>query len=123
MKLTLKEIWISRVSLIELVNQKMEAKGKYWVAKQAKKIFSEIENIDERRVELMQKYGKKDKKGTSIPEDKLEKFNDEFNKLLDEEIDLDIDKVKYEYIEKLELKPATIVDLFYLINEPKEKND
>jgi hypothetical protein len=99
----------------------MTLKGKYWVAKQAKKIGSEIENINDRRNELIKKYGKEKDGQPSIDQKDtkaMKKFTDDFEALLKEEIELDIQPLKYEYIDPLKLKPSVLMDLDYLIAEP-----
>lgn len=121
MQLTLRQIMASEAALNILVQTDMKAKGKYWVAKQAKKIQGEIENIKTRRDELIKKYGVEDKDGNfSVKEPKkVKKFNDEYKDMLDEITDIDIQVVKYEHVEELTLAPAVLMDLDYLIGEPE----
>jgi len=123
MKLTLKEIYNSQGPLQKIISFEMDTKGKYWVAKHAKKLFSEIKTIDDRRIEILKKYGKKNKNGFEIQAsdtENMKKFTDEFGALLEEEIEVNIQKIKFEYFEPLKISPAVLMGIDFLIEEPKD---
>ena len=122
MKVTLKDIWSSQRSLSKLAKiQPLPIKTSYWVGVRTKKIMKEIEAIEEKRLELVKKYGESESGTTqvSVSQDNMEKFTGEFNDLLNTEIELDIQKFKVEeFIGNSSLAGEDMLVLYFLFEEP-----
>ena len=92
MKVKLNKLWNSQKALGALnIVKELAIKTSYWVGKNTKKISREIELIEEKRRDLVKKYGvENEKKETTVPQEKIEEFSKEFYDLLDTEIDVDL---------------------------------
>ena len=120
MKLKLADIYVAKGALKKLVAMDMETKGKYWIAKNAKKIFAEIEMIEEQKNEMIKKLGKKEGKGFHIEKGSkaMDKFLADMDVLLKQEVEVDIQPVAFEEVENLKVSPGVLMDLFFLFKDP-----
>ena len=117
MKIQLKQIWIARGVFAKLFNAEFsDIKLSYALSKIAKKINSEIEEIERARISLIKKYAEKDEKGNPKIEGgqfvlkdfvlkDQEKFIKEFEKFLETEIELDVWQIPWEAMEEVKLSP------------------
>ena len=128
MKLTLRQIWIANVpnsegisSLSKLITQDLPVKSSYWINKQVQKLQKEMDEIEIQRKKLIEKYGEKQKDGTLQVIKKIKELTDEFNKFLETETEIDIQTIKFEYLEDAKMSPADFINLDWLIEPPKEK--
>ena len=125
MKITLKEIWNSQQSIGKLISQDLDLKASYWINKQAKKITAKIEEINDQRNKLVEKYGEKQPNGNfNVKQDSKnwKKLSDEFDKLLEIEDELDIQTIKFDYLKDAKLAPVDFMNLDYLIDAPAEES-
>ncbi len=124
MKATLKEIWASQRALGKLTKVvPLPIKTSYGVGVRTKKLLTEIEEVEAKRLELVKKYGEA-QSGTeqiSVSEENMKKFTDEFNELLATEIEIDIQKFNVEdFIGCSSLAGEDLIVLSFLFNEPSE---
>jgi len=91
-KVKLNKLWNSQKALGALnVIKDLPIKTSYWIGKNTKKVSKEIELIEQKRQELVKKYGVANEKNeTSVPQENMEKFSKEFYDLLDTEIEIDL---------------------------------
>lgn len=125
MKVSLGKIWNSRNALVALTALKnLPIKTSYWVANKSKKLLKEIEAVEERRKELVEKLGVKDDKGnTSVPQEKMDEFLKELNVLLDTEIDVPIKQFSIEEFQGVSgISGKEMMDLDYLFEETSPEN-
>ena len=126
MKVTLKEIWTSQRALGKLSKiSPLPIKTSYWVAKRTKIISKEVESIEEKRLELVKKYGEEvsgSKQGDlTVPDDKMEIFVKEFNDLLNVEVELNMEKFNLEeFAGNINISGEDMILLSFLFNEPVE---
>jgi len=116
MKLTNGEIFTAHEPLQQLITEKFPVKVSYGLAKLVSSLQAQTVIIESVRNSLVQKYGTLSKGQLSVlPENEnFSKFADEFNSLMAEEIELDIQKVKLpeKVMDKdLEITPALLIAL------------
>lgn len=123
MKVKLQQLWdANQEALLTLGNAKQaNVKASYWIGKAMKKIISELTDLNNSRNELVKKYGSEKDGSWTVAKEKIQIFNKEFKELLDTEIDLNINKLPFEYVESIQLSPGEFMALDWLISEPKEQ--
>jgi len=124
MLVKLNKLWNSQKALGALnIIKDLPIKTSYWIGKNTKKISREIELIEEKRRDLVKKYGtENEKKETSVPQEKMEEFTKEFYDLLDTEIEVDLRLFNIdEFTGKSGLTGQDMLQLDFLFqdNEPK----
>lgn len=127
MKLTLKDIKDAEKVLSTILLAPLEFKLAYRVEKITHKLVTNIEAIEDFRLDLVKKFGvsEKDKDGKetgrlSVPPDKYEEFNKAFIVYLEVESDVDCQEIPYELIENsgIKVSPADMTVLKKFIAEP-----
>lgn len=112
MKFKLGELYNVTRGLNELMAIKMPAKAAYRVAKIVRVVNPELTEIEKQRVELVKKHGVADDKGNiNVPEDKLPVFTAEFQELLGQEVELDIQPVTEDLLEGVTIAPNLLMAL------------
>ena len=97
MKLTNGDIFASREPLQKLLDQKFPVKTAYGLARLANKLQEQLKVIEEVRNGLVKKHGEKDERGQLLVKQdskNWERFADEFNELMAQEVEVVFDKVK-----------------------------
>jgi hypothetical protein len=127
----LKEISEAREILSKLLTNPIEAKLAYRLNKITNKILSELKTIEKDRIELVEKYvvqdpdttvdGKEIKGQRRIPEDKISDFMTEFDAYLENECNLEIEKIPYDILNTLKVTPVEMSILANFIEEPLEE--
>ena len=116
MKIKLKKLYEGMGVLREVGSQTMPIKMSIKISKLMKAIFVEVEEIEKKRLELITKY-KDDTKSKgqniTIKEDKIADFQKEFATILDEEIEIKIEKISIKEIEtaNINLTPIHLIAL------------
>ena len=129
MKVKLLDLWSARFAFIKIFNfQFDDAKLSYILSRIAKKINSELEDIDKERLKIVEKYADKDERGKNkITSDNriLLKDNEAFNKewldFLETEIELDVWLIPWKAIEIVKPIPNEMIALEKFMEEPKEE--
>jgi len=112
----------SEKALSKLMNANLDIKIAYTLGRIANKIGQELKTVEDLRVKLVEKYGDKDEKGQHVvPEDKKEEFWTEYSELLEAEVELDFNKITLEKLAKVNMTPAEMIYLDYLIEEVKDE--
>ena len=115
MKVTLKDIVESQEVMRTLSNKPLRGRVAFKVARLLKKLEAELTTFNDTRVKLIESYAKKDEEGNYVTNDKNEyqfdqdnanKFVEEINKLLLEELDVDANPILVDEIEDLDFTPA-----------------
>ena len=120
MKITIKELWQSQEALGSLLNTKFQnAKSAYWVSKIAKKVMAEYEAIGKFRTDTIKSLDVKDgQKPSEIQEAAFRYAWEDFEK---GELEIEIQKLKFELISEVKFSPKELASLDWLIEEPEEK--
>jgi len=129
MKVKLLDLWNARFAFIKIFNfQFDDAKLSYILSRIAKKINSELEDIDKERLKIVEKYADKDERGKNkiTPDNRIllkdnEAFNKEWLDFLETEIELDVWLIPWKAIEIVKPIPNEMIALEKFMEEPKEE--
>ena len=128
MKLTIRKILNDTNSLAAISQKQLPVKVSYAIAKNIKKIESELKIYNEERQKLIDKYCIKDDEGKNvidennnlkIADEHLEAWNKEINELMDIEVDIDIHKFNLDSLMcgNYDMTPAELMIIDYMIEE------
>ena len=103
----------------------MPARTAFKVARLIRELDKENEMFDKQRIDIVTRYAKRDENGDMVEEnnqvliddDKMQQFQDEFNALLDTEVEVNAEKLDIEDLGDIELTPKQIMNLEKFINE------
>ena len=98
MKLTNGIVFGSREALQKLMAERLPVKTSYWLAKMARKLNDQLEVIEAVRIGLIKQYGTQDEGEQNVSvkagSENYARFVADFNELMSQEVELDIEKVK-----------------------------
>lgn len=133
MKLMLGELANVIQGISAIVEEKLPIKTSYWLTRNTDKMTSELKVFETSRQKLLDTYALKDKDGEKIlTEDKqsykmqdIEKFQVEFSKLAETEIDVDLKTFKLSDFGKVDISVSDMVKLKPIIQdfEDDDKKD
>lgn len=117
-KVTLGEVWESRNSIDYLLSLKMPIKEAYRLAKNLKEVAAEVEHIEERRIELVRKYGEAQDDGrVAVTRENLNDFNLEVSELMAVEIEFDFEPLELETLENNSSSVDKLLPILWLFND------
>ena len=128
MKLTIRKILNDVNSLAAIAQKQLPIKVSYAIAKNIKKLESELNIYYKEREKLIDKYCIKDDEGKNIIDENnnlkianehLEVWNKEINELMDIEVDIDIHKFNLDSLMcgNYDMTPAELMIIDYMIEE------
>jgi len=126
MKVTLSKIVNSALGLRKLVNEPLPAKISYRIKRIMDAVTSESVRVEKVRVELITKYAdeqtdeEKAKNESIRVTKKLKEFQAEFGPLLDEEVELNCERLPFKDIENIKLTVQDLVTLETWFEVPEE---
>jgi len=125
-KVTVGDILSSVTGLRKLVTTELPAKTAYRLKRIMDAVTSESTRIEHIRQQLILKYAdeqteeeKKEKKPIKVTK-KMKEFQDEFGKILEDEIELNCHKVDFKEIENVKLSVQELTSLEVWFNIPEE---
>jgi len=124
-KVTLNDIITNNNLFREIHSKPMPARTAFKVARLIRELDKENEMFDKQRIDIVTRYAKRDENGDMIEEnnqvliddDKMKQFQDEFNALLDTEVEVNAEKLSIDDLGDIELTPKQIMNLEKFINE------
>ena len=124
-KVTLNDIITNNNLFREIHSKPMPARTAFKVARLIRELDKENEMFDKQRIDIVTRYAKRDENGDMVEEnnqvliddDKMQQFQDEFNALLDTEVEVNAEKLDIEDLGDIELTPKQIINLEKFINE------
>lgn len=124
-KVTLNDIITNNNLFREIHGKPMPARTAFKVARLIRELDKENEMFDKQRIDIVTRYAKRDENGDMVEEnnqvliddDKMQQFQDEFNALLDTEVEVNAEKLDIEDLGDIELTPKQIMNLEKFINE------
>jgi hypothetical protein len=132
MKVTILQLWVSRLSLVKLDYVEFSGSKKFDVLTFMESVNDELKKLEKVRVELIKKYGKADEDNpdkVGIPNDdidNLKKFSEEFSEVLKKEIKLPSLEITKEELMNANLASSDLRALGFLMKkekkEPKKKS-
>ena len=123
---TLKDIVESQEAMRALSEKPLRGRVAFKVARLLKKLEAELTTFNDTRIKLIEAYAKKDEEGNYITNDKKEyqfdqdnadKFVEELNRLLLEELEIDANPILVDEIEELDFTPAEMAMLEPFMDE------
>jgi len=120
MKLTNGEIFEAKPALGKLIEKELPVKVSYELAKMGNKLNEQYNIIESVRNGLIHKYGEEDNGSLRVKEGtkKFAKFVDEFNELMKQEVELDVNTVEIpQEVEgkKVQIEPKVLMPLIKLV--------
>lgn len=129
MKLTLGQIFSTQFGKNELLSQKFPIKVSYWIGKNMAHIDREFQNIEKTRLELVKKYGSEIKnpetqavERITVPPEKQNAFQAEFQEFLKEDIDIDIKPINLSSV-NVELSVQCVAAFEWMFDKPDEQEE
>ena len=110
-------------SLNVLATKELKLSSAYVVAKNIKALSVIEELINNKRKSIINMYAEKDENGNIVSNENgiritdMNRFNDEINTLLSEELEIELTKIKMSDIENITISPADVYRLMDIIEE------
>lgn len=126
MNVTLKDIVESQEAMRALSTKPLRGRAAFKVARLLKKLEVELSTFNDTRMRLIENYAKKDENGQFVTNEQNEyqfdkehadKFVEEVNKLLAEEIQIDANPILISEVEELDFTPAEMAMLEPFMDE------
>lgn len=132
MKITLKEVSEMQAGLDVILAKELPVRPAYWLARFLDKVRSEIGATEKIRMQLIDKYAKKDKDGEFIfkkdnkgkdlqeydfTKENSEKFGKEYTELSEVEMEIDFKPIKLSDLGDITIKPIVLLQLKKIIEE------
>jgi hypothetical protein len=113
MEIRLAEIKKIEGSLNKLVTKDIKIKLAYKIGKLLKVLNEELKSLENARINLVKKYGKKEEgsEDVRVPIEKTEEFMLEFNGLMQEKITVDFEPIPYQEFGDISLSVTDILSL------------
>lgn len=128
-KIKVSDLLNATETLQKLSQKELKAKLALSIARLLKEAEREIQNFNEVRMNLINKYGEKDEKGELITDDKgnckiipdgIETFSKELNDLVTTDVEINANKLKLDDLENLDFTPGDMVALEPFIETEEE---
>lgn len=125
-ELKLNDLLNSAATLKILSTKSLKGKTAYKIARILREAEKELILFNETRLEIIKKYGKKkendelitDENGDCIIKDEyINVFNEEIDELLNNKIEINVDKIKIDELDELNFTPSEIINLEAFIEE------
>ena len=128
-KVSIKDLVGSTEALQKLASMELKAKTSWQIGRILKSADAEIQSFNEARMNLIRKYGEKDENGELITDDKgnckileegVKEFASELNDLIEQEVELNANKVAVEDLDGKEFTPSEMAQLEMFIDFGEE---
>lgn len=117
-KVTLGQVWESRNSIDYLLSLRMPIKDAYRLAKNLKDVAAEVETIEEKRVELVRKYGEAQDDGrVAVARENLEDFNREIAELMAVEVEFNFEPIGLQSLVNNDATIDNLLPILWLIED------
>lgn len=121
MKLTVGQVVGGVNALTSLTDKELPVLTAWKLAKASRILTDEFESYEEVRKGLVKKFGKKDEYGNyQVKPESLEKFQDEMNKILEQEVTVDVPLISLEMLGEGNFKPRDLALAWFLFEEEHE---
>lgn len=119
-KIKLNDVVNSTDTFTKIMQQSFKGSLAFKIARLARELDKEMQTFNSERQKIIEKYGEKDKDGNVITDDKgivkfdnskIQELNNEFNTLLDTEIEINADKLPMDNIDDFEITPQEMLNI------------
>ena len=119
---------ISNLNVISEIE--MPVKTSYMFAKLSTEIQPAVDAFEKQRVALLKKHSEVDSKGKLVLDDEgnakvidMDAFQEEYNKIAREEIEIDADPIPISAIGDISIKPSVMIVLLPLLKDDNDPSD
>jgi len=104
----------------KIMQQSFKGSLAFKIARLARELDKEMQTFNEERQKIIQKYGNKDENGELIIDENgnvkfdnanIEEINQEFNSLLETELEINADKLPMDSIDNFEITPQEMLNI------------
>lgn len=119
-KVKLNDIVNATETFNKIMRQSFKGSLAFKIARLARELDKEMQTFNAERQKIIQKYGEKDENGELIIDEKglinfdktnLKEINEEFNSLLNTELEINADKLPMDSIDSFEITPQEIISI------------
>jgi len=119
-KIKLSDVVNATETFNKIMQQSFKGSLAFKIARLARELDKEMQTFNEERQKIIQKYGNKDENGELIIDKngnvkfdntKLEEINQEFNSLLETELEINADKLPMDSIDNFEITPQEMLNI------------
>lgn len=114
MKIKISDLRTAAESIGGLLTSPLPVQFSWRLSRFTKSLSTELQGIEEKRNELIRKYSSS---GKQVDSDKVDKFTAEWNSLLNEEVEIDFEKIRLSEINGALIPPATFIGCGFLFEE------
>ena len=124
-KIKINDLLNTTETLQKLASKEMKAKLSWQIARLLKSAEKEIQDFNETRMNLINKYGEKGEDGNLITDDKgnckitpdsVNTFSAELNELVQSEVEINANKIRIDDLENIDFTPAEMAALEIFID-------
>jgi len=119
-KVKLNDIVNATETFKKIMRQSFKGSLAFKIARLARELDKEMQTFNTERQKIIQKYGEKDENGELIVDEKglinfdktnLKEINEEFNSLLNTELEINADKLPMDSIDNFEITPQEMLQI------------
>ena len=119
-KIKLNDIVNATETFNKIMQQSFKGSLAFKIARLARELDKEMQTFNTERQKIIQKYGEKDENGELIVDEKglvkfnktnLKEINEEFNSLLDTDLEINVDKLPMDSIDNFEITPQEMLQI------------
>ena len=119
-KIKLNDIVNATETFNKIMQQSFKGSLAFKIARLARELDKEMQTFNTERQKIIQKYGEKDENGELIIDEKglvkfnktnLKEINEEFNSLLDTDLEINADKLPMDSIDNFEITPQEMLQI------------
>ena len=119
-KIKLNDIVNATETFNKIMQQSFKGSLAFKIARLARELDKEMQTFNTERQKIIQKYGEKDENGELIVDEKglvkfnktnIKEINEEFNSLLNTELEINADKLPMDSIDNFEITPQEMLQI------------
>lgn len=121
-KISLKQIMIAIPIIKKMISVYLPVQASYWIKRNTDNMVGKLKKLEEDRNNLIRKYGLKDEATGNIVVDKTnELYWADYNLLLEEIVEVTINKVPVSDLKKTELSMQDIAAIEFMLRDSDDK--
>jgi hypothetical protein len=119
-KIKLSDVVNATETFNKIMQQSFKGSLAFKIARLARELDKEMQTFNSERQKIIQKYGEKDENGelkidengnVKFENSKIQEINDEFNSLLNTELEINADKLPMDSIDAFEITPQEMLGI------------
>ena len=119
-KIKLSDVVNATETFNKIMQQSFKGSLAFKIARLARELDKEMQTFNSERQKIIQKYGEKDENGelkvdengnVKFENSKIQEINDDFNSLLNTELEINADKLPMDNIDAFEITPQEMLNI------------